>query len=58
MTRLLSSLNKIALTCGDVDGIGFEVAAKALTNLASQVSNKKTVFFLFRSTSVETKQKV
>ncbi len=58
MTRLLSSLNKIALTCGDVDGVGFEVATKALILLSSQVANRKTLFFLFRSATAEKKQKI
>ena len=57
MTRLLSSLNKIALTCGDTDGVGLEVAAKALVHLASDISDKKVVFFLFRSAAAEKKQK-
>jgi 4-hydroxy-L-threonine phosphate dehydrogenase PdxA len=57
MTRLLSSLYKIALTCGDADGVGFEVATKALTTLSSRVSNDKTVFFLFRSTKADQNQK-
>lgn len=57
MTRLLSSLHKIALTCGDTDGIGFEVATKALFALSSQVSNSKTVFFLFRSAHADQNQK-
>lgn len=43
---------KIALTTGDVDGIGFEVTAKALHHLGPQ---KDVQFFLFRSESVDKK---
>lgn len=57
MTRLLRSLHKVALTCGDVDGIGFEVAAKALSKLSLKVSNRNTIFFLFRSAKADQQQK-
>lgn len=57
MTRLLNNLNKIALTCGDTDGIGFEVASKALSQMPERILTGKNLFFLFRSDSVERKQK-
>lgn len=57
MTRLHSHLHKIALTTGDADGVGLEVAAKALARLSSKVANSKTVVFLFRSMGAEKKQK-
>jgi 4-hydroxythreonine-4-phosphate dehydrogenase len=40
------SLKKISITTGDVDGIGLEVAVKALLKIGPQ---KNTVFFLCRS---------
>jgi 4-hydroxythreonine-4-phosphate dehydrogenase len=47
----MSSL-KIAITTGDMNGIGFEVAAKALAKLGAQ---KNVQFFLWRSEESEKK---
>lgn len=44
---------RIALTTGDVDGIGLEVTAKALHHLGPQ---KNVQFFLFRSPSVASRE--
>ncbi len=44
----------VAITTGDPDGIGFEVTAKALSQLGPQ---KNTSFFLFRDKNQEKKQK-
>lgn len=44
---------KIALTTGDVDGVGFEVSAKALAHVGPQ---KSTSFFLFRAKNINKKQ--
>ncbi|MGZ5279578.1 MAG: 4-hydroxythreonine-4-phosphate dehydrogenase PdxA [Pseudobdellovibrionaceae bacterium] len=40
------SFKKVAITTGDVDGVGLEVTAKALNHLGPQV---RTQFYLFRS---------
>ncbi len=44
------SLKKISITTGDIDGIGLEVAVKALLNLGPQ---KGFCFFLHRSNSLK-----
>ncbi|MBC7742763.1 MAG: 4-hydroxythreonine-4-phosphate dehydrogenase PdxA [Bdellovibrionaceae bacterium] len=44
---------KIAITTGDPRGVGFEVAAKALAQLAP---TQKTIFFLFRDVKQEKTQ--
>ncbi len=46
-------MKRIAITSGDVNGVGLEVTAKALHLLGPQ---KQTQFFLFRSQSSETSQ--
>lgn len=51
-TLKLTKYKKIAITTGDVDGIGLEVAAKALAELGPQ---KNCVFFLFRHQGAEKK---
>jgi 4-hydroxythreonine-4-phosphate dehydrogenase len=48
----MSNLIKIAITTGDVDGIGFEVAAKALSKIGPQ---KNAQFILWRSENSEKK---
>lgn len=54
MSPLSESMNKIriALTTGDIDGIGFEVTAKALHNLGPQ---KNVQFILWRHESAPTR---
>lgn len=54
MPTLKYTKKLIALTAGDVDGIGLEVIAKALVQIGPQ---KNSVFFLFRGSSSEKKQK-
>ena len=44
----MANLNKVALTTGDRNGIGFEVTVKALCKTRG---TKNTLFFLFRHTS-------
>lgn len=51
----MANLNKIAITTGDRNGIGFEIAVKALCQLRRRPRN--TVFFLFRHRSQEISQK-
>ena len=48
-----SLFKKVALTTGDPNGVGFEVACKALSELGPQ---PQTVFFLFRSARQHTRQ--
>jgi 4-hydroxythreonine-4-phosphate dehydrogenase len=48
--------NKIALTCGDPNGVGFEVTAKALDLLSRSKIKKNNLFFLFRSHNQEKTQ--
>ncbi len=48
-----SAYKKIAITCGDDDGIGLEVTTKALGKLGPQ---KNCAFFLFRSANINKKQ--
>jgi 4-hydroxy-L-threonine phosphate dehydrogenase PdxA len=52
-TSKSTKFKKIAITTGDVDGIGLETAGKALSRLGPQ---KNCCFFLFRSLTVEKKQ--
>lgn len=52
-SRLIKPFFKIALTTGDADGVGFEVAAKALAKLGPQ---KNTNVFLFRTKNINKKQ--
>lgn len=47
---------KIALTTGDKNGIGFEVAAKALVQIPASIKQNKAVFFVFRHKSQEKTQ--
>ncbi len=53
LTSKLTKFKKIAITTGDVDGIGLETAGKALSRLGPQ---KSCCFFLFRSLTIEKKQ--
>ena len=48
MTKSLKNLNRVALTTGDRDGIGLEVAAKALCDLKLSIKKSSSLFFLFR----------
>ena len=43
-----SRFRKIALTVGDVNGVGLEVVAKALSQIAPSKKKNRAVFFLFR----------
>ena len=52
----MKSYKKIALTTGDQNGIGFEVAAKALVQIPASIKKNKAVFFLFRHKSHEKTQ--
>ncbi len=52
-TKKSLNYKKIALTTGDADGIGLEVAAKALAQIGPQ---KNCAFFLFRSFNLEKNQ--
>ncbi len=45
LTKKILAYKKIALTTGDIDGVGLEVAAKALSQIGPQ---KNCTFFLFR----------
>ena len=56
MKTPLSKVRRIALTTGDVQGIGFEVTAKALSALSSKIKKEKVIFFLFRKFGQEKKQ--
>ena len=47
----MASPRRIVLTTGDVDGVGFEVTAKALEKIGPQ---KGALFFYFRGTKVAT----
>lgn len=47
---------KIAITTGDKDGIGFEVAAKALSQLQSSIKKNRALFFIFRHKTHEKTQ--
>lgn len=47
---------KIAITTGDKNGIGFEVTARALSQLSSTARKNKPLFFIFRSKSQEKSQ--
>ena len=49
-----STRNLVAITAGDVNGIGLEVTAKALSEIGPQ---RKTSFFLFRSEKQERQQR-
>lgn len=40
--------NKVAITSGDKDGVGFEVTAKALLEIPPSIKKNKAIFFLFR----------
>lgn len=58
MKTSLSSIKKIAITSGDVDGIGFEVAAKALALKPLSIKKTGALFILFRHESqVKTQKK-
>lgn len=56
MKTPLSKVRRVALTTGDVRGIGLEVSAKALGSLSSQIKKEKVLFFLFRKFDQEKKQ--
>ena len=56
MKTPLSNVRRIALTTGDVYGVGLEVSAKALASLSSQIKKEKALFFLFRKHGQEKKQ--
>lgn len=43
-----SSIKKVAITSGDVDGIGFEVTAKALSKKPLSLKKSGALFILFR----------
>jgi 4-hydroxythreonine-4-phosphate dehydrogenase len=43
-----SRFKKIAITTGDVSGVGLEVASKALCELSPSLKKNKALFFLFR----------
>lgn len=47
---------KVALTTGDKNGIGFEVAAKALSQIPASIKKNKAIFFLFRHKTQEKAQ--
>lgn len=49
----MTSSKKIAITTGDLKGIGFEVTAKALSRLNPAAKNRNTLLFLFRHQSQE-----
>lgn len=49
----MTSFKKIAITTGDLKGIGFEVTAKALSRLNPAAKNQNTLLFLFRHSSQE-----
>ena len=48
MKTQFSDVRKIAITTGDIDGIGFEVACKALATFKISLKKNKAIFFLFR----------
>lgn len=52
----MSHYNKFALTTGDKNGIGFEVTAKALAEVALEKNKHKTLYFLFRHSEQEKTQ--
>ena len=56
MKTPLSKVRRVALTTGDVNGIGLEVSAKALALTSSQIKKEKSLFFLFRKFDQEKKQ--
>lgn len=56
MKTPLSKVRRIALTTGDVHGVGFEVSAKALVALSSKIKKEKVLFFLFRNFNQEKRQ--
>jgi 4-hydroxy-L-threonine phosphate dehydrogenase PdxA len=53
-TSKLTNFKKIAITTGDLDGIGLETVGKALCLVL--VRRKSCCFFLFRSLNIEKKQ--
>ena len=52
----MKSYNKIAITTGDKNGIGFEVTAKALSQILPSAKQNKSIFFLYRHKSQITTQ--
>ena len=49
----MTSSKKIAVTTGDINGIGFEVTAKALSRISPAARGRNTLLFLFRHRSQE-----
>lgn len=56
MKTPLNKVRRIALTTGDVGGVGLEVSAKALASVSAQIKKEKVLFFLFRKFDQEKKQ--
>ena len=56
MKTPLNKVRRIALTTGDVHGVGLEVSAKALSALSLQIKKEKVLFFLFRKFDQEKRQ--
>lgn len=56
LKRIMKPYKKIALTTGDKNGIGFEVAAKALSQIPASIKKNKALFFLFRHKTQEKTQ--
>lgn len=52
----MKKLRKIAITTGDVDGVGFEVTAKALVKIKNSNRKNNAVFFMFRHKNQSVKQ--
>lgn len=52
----MTPYKKIAITTGDRDGIGFEVAAKALSRIPASAKKNCAIFFLFRHQTQEKTQ--
>ena len=46
-----SPFKKIAITTGDISGIGLEIAAKALSKMPASIKKNRAVFILFRHES-------
>ncbi|MGZ3691693.1 MAG: 4-hydroxythreonine-4-phosphate dehydrogenase PdxA, partial [Pseudobdellovibrio sp.] len=56
MTTPINRLKKIAVTTGDINGIGLEVAVKSLVQLKPDLHKNKFLFFLFRDVGQEKSQ--
>lgn len=57
MKTPFKKLKRVALTTGDVDGIGLEVTIKSLLAIQANYNKTKTLFFLFRDIQQDRKQK-